>query len=325
MPDQKHAAVVAAAAVLMVGCASVPEPRPADLPPGKTAATDEQATDALNRFAEATATANAEFSAEPLADMISEPLLETTETSLRLAEATGEEPAAPFLHAAVNAYSPRFTEYPTWFLSTSLIDNDPSRVSVQVMTREDPSSDWFVEHSVGLGAAVLPEISETGEAPEATDEQAASVDEVLEQVLGYLETGEDVEGLDVGGFSNYRDWVEDSTIQQEQVTDPQVSCAVDDRVPVRSIGTVDGVLGIGLLTCTITQQIRETVDATMSLGGDLAELAPETGRRVEFVSSHPLVVSVGNDGTTDAFSGGWRWTRVTMHEQREESNDNDDE
>ncbi|HEX6195928.1 MAG TPA: hypothetical protein VFZ37_08460 [Jiangellaceae bacterium] len=325
MAHRTSAAVVAAAVGLLVaGCASAPESRPADLPPGKTAATDEQATDALNQFAAATATANAEFSAEPLAGMVSEPLLETTETSLALAEATGEEPVGPFLHAAVNAYSPRFTEYPTWFLSTSLIDNDPSRVSVQVMTREDPSTDWFVEHSVGLGAAVLPEISETGEVPEATDEQAARVDDVLQQVLGHLETGEDLEGLDLSGFGNYRDWVENSTIQQEQVTDPAVSCAVDDRVPVRSIGTVDGVLGVALLSCTITQQIRETIDATMSLGGELAELAPETGRRVEFVSSHPLVVSVSEDGTADAYSGGWRWARVTMHEQREQANNNDE-
>lgn len=325
MPPRTRTALVVAAVLAVAGCASPPDPRPADLPPGKTAVTDEQATDALNRFAEATAEANTEFSAEPLAAVVSEPLLETTETSLALAEATDEEPVAPFLHAAVHGYSPRFTEYPTWFLSTSLIDNDPGRVSVQVMTREDPASEWFVEHSVGVGAAVLPDISETGEVPVATDEQAASVDEVLQQVLGYLETGEDVEGLDLSGFGNYRDWVESSTIQQEQVTDPQVTCTMDDRVPVRSIGTVDGVLGVGLLTCTITQQIRETVDATMSLGGDLAALAPETGRRVEFVSSHPLVVSVSGDGTTDVYSGGWRWASVTMHEEREQEEESPDE
>lgn len=325
MPHPTRAAVVVATALVVAGCASAPDPRPADLPPGKTAVTDEQATDALNRFAEATATANEEFSAEALADMVSEPLLETSEASLAVAEAIGEEPIAPFLHADVHGYSPRFTEYPTWFLSTSLIDNDPGRVSVQVMTRESPSTEWFVEHSVGLGAAVLPEISDNGEVPVATDEQAASVDAVMQEVLGYLETGEDVEGLDMSGFGNYREWVDGSTIQQEQVTDPQVTCAVDDRVPVRSIGTVDGVLGVGLLTCTITQQIRETIDATMSLGGDLAALAPETGRRVEFVSSHPLVVSVSGDGITDAYSGGWRWASVTMHEEREQEEESPDE
>jgi hypothetical protein len=324
MPFRTPGAVVVAAGLLLAGCASAPDPRPADLPPGKTAVTDEQAMETLNRFAEATASANADFSAEPLANMISEPLLETTETSLGLAEAQGDEPIGPFLHADVRGYSPRFTEYPTWFLSTSLIDNDPGRVSVQVMTREDPSAEWFVEHSVGLGATVLPEISETGEVPEATDEQAASVDDVLQQVLAYLESGEDVEGLDLSGFGNYRDWVENSTIQQEQVTDPQVTCAVDDRVPVRSVGTVEGVLGVALLTCTITQQIRETVDATMSLGGDLAELAPETGRRVDFVSSHPLVVAVNDDGATNAYSGGWRWASVTMYEQREQEPDEGD-
>jgi hypothetical protein len=307
----------------VTGCASVPESRPTDLPSGKTAVTDEQATVALDAFAQATAAANESFDAEPLAGMLAEPLQQTTATSLQLAEARDEQAVGPFLHAAVQGYSPRFTEYPTWFLSTSLIDNDPGRVSVQVMTRESPSAEWVVEHSVGLGAAVLPEISLTGEVTPATDEQTASVDGVLQQVLSYLQ-GEDVAGLDLSGFGNYREWVDASTIQQEQVSDPAVTCAVDDRVPVRSVDTVDGVLGVALLTCTITQQIRETIDATMTLGEPLSTLAPETGRRVEFVSSHPLVVSVSDDGTTDVYSGGWRWTSVTMHEEREEANEDDE-
>jgi len=310
-------ALIVAASVLVAGCASVPESRPSDLPSGKTAVTDEQATSALDGFAEATAAANESFDVEPLADILVEPLQQTAATSLQLDAASDEPAVGPFLHAAVRGYSPRFTEYPTWFLSTSLIDNNPGRVSVQVMTRESPSAEWIVEHSVGLGAAALPEISETGEVTEASDEQAAGVAGVLEQVLSYLQ-GEEVEGLDLSGFSNYREWVDTSTIQLEQVTTPEVTCAVDDRVPVRSVDTVDGVLGVALLTCTITQQIQETIDATMTLGEPLSTLAPETGRRVEFVSSHPLVVAVNDDGTTDVNSGGWRWTRVTMHEEREE-------
>jgi hypothetical protein len=50
----------------------------------------------------------------------------------------------------------------------------------------------------------------------------------------------------------------------------------------------------------------------MTLGGELSALAPEAGRSVEFVSSHPLVVHVPEDGDAVVHAGSWRWADVTM-------------
>ena len=40
--------------------------------------------------------------------------------------------------------------------------------------------------------------------------------------------------------------------------------------------------------------------------------APEPGRSVEFVSSHPLVVHAPDDGEAAIYAGGWRWADVTI-------------
>jgi hypothetical protein len=50
----------------------------------------------------------------------------------------------------------------------------------------------------------------------------------------------------------------------------------------------------------------------MTLGGELSVLAPEPGRSVEFVSSHPLVVHATDDGEAAIYAAGWRWAEVTM-------------
>jgi hypothetical protein len=305
----------AAAALVLGGCASMPESRPDDLPNGKPAVTDQQAARVMTEFDELTNAANSQYDDELLEDILAEPLLETSQTSLVLAEAREDEPGSPFFHTNVRGISPRFTEYPMWFLARSTIDNDPGRISVEVLSRESATSEWIVEQSAGLGAVTLPEFDAAGNATtEAAEADIAQIEELLEQVASYLE-GEDVDDLDLSAFDNYREWVENSTIDEPQVTSPDVSCERDERVTLRALGTSDGALGMAAVTCTITQEIQETIDATMSLGGELAALAPDPGRRVVFVSSHPVVVTTSAAGSAELFSGGWRWSDVTMHDE----------
>lgn len=308
------AAVVAGVAVS--GCASVPDERPEDVPEGKPAVTEEQAASALGRYDEIANAARAGGDDEALETVETGVLLETSKTSYVLAEARDDEPETSFRHTDVRGYSPRFTEYPMWFVSASTIDNDPGRVAVQVLTRESSTSEWIVEQAAGLGSVELPEIAAPdGEFVELGDAEVAGVSDVLGQVAGYLSGADAEDGVDLSGLDNYREWVTDRTINEEQVTSPSVSCERDERAELRVVPTEDGVLAAATMSCTIEQSIEETIDATMSLGGDLAALAPEEGRRVEFRSSHPVVVSVPDVGTPEVFSGGWRWAEVTMHEE----------
>lgn len=312
-----RAAVAAAAVggVLLAGCASMPETRTAQSE-GKVAVTPQQVTRVFERYDEVNNEADAERDGDAAATVEADPLLQTSRTSYRLAEANGEEATDPLYHTDARAFSPRFEEYPMWFVSVSRVNSEPDdRIAVEALTRESATSEWLVEQSAVLGAAELPGIRRVdGAIVDATDEQAEAVNAVLAQVHDYLAGGEAPEGLDlaVDGLDSYRTWSQESTIQLEEVTEPAISCATDDRAEVRLLPTGSGVLGVATALCTLEQSLREDVSGAMALGGDLSTLAPEEGRKVEFVSSHPLVVSVPDDGPAQVFSGGWRWADVTM-------------
>jgi hypothetical protein len=202
-----------------------------------------------------------------------------------------------------------------WFVATARINNDPSRSAVLAVTRESASAEWVVEQGGVLGEADLPEISLDNDATaEATDEQAGRVVALLEDAYGYLAGGDAPAGVDVSAesLSSYRDWTENSTIQLDEVTAPEITCSTDGQAEVRVLPTTDGVLGVATGRCVLRQALRDDVPGEMTLGGELSALAPEAGRSVEFVSSHPLVVHAPDDGEAAIHAGGWRWADVTM-------------
>lgn len=300
--------------LLATACASLPEARP-DLPDGKVAATDEQAARYFDRYDETNNAANAERDAEAIATIETGPPLETSLAGYELAEANNAEPPEPYFHTNVSAYSPRFTEYPMWFVATTHINSDENRVAVLALTRESASTEWVVEQDGTLGAVELPEIQlENGATPEPTEQQAGHISTMLEDVYAYLAGDAEPVGVDVSaeGLSSYLDWAENSTIQLEEVTDPEISCSTDTQAEVRVLPTTNGVLGVATARCVLTQSLLEDVPGEMTLGGELSALAPEGGRSVEFVSSHPLVVDVPDEGDAVVYAGSWRWSDVTM-------------
>lgn len=305
---------VLAAGVVLAGCAAVPESRP-ELPDGKTAATEEQAARVFDRYDEVNNAANMEGDPGAIETVETGPLLETSATGYRLAEANEDEPAEPYYHTNAVPYSPRFESYPMWFVATTRINSDPAQVSVQSLTRDSSNGEWLVEQSANLGDVDLPAIRlDDGAIADVTQEQVAGVTAVLGQAHEYLAGADAPAGLDLAteGLDSYRTWTEESTIQLEEVTPPEISCETDDRAELRVVPTVDGVLGVATARCVLRQAVREDVPGEMTLGGDLSVLAPEPGRTVEFISSHPLVVAVPDSGTAQVFSGGWRWADVTM-------------
>lgn len=304
----------AIAGLVLAGCASVPEsrPEPAD---GKVAVTDQQAAGVFDRYDEINNAANAELDADGIAAVEAEPLLETSVTGFLLAEAGEGEQTDPYYHTDVAGYSPRFDEYPMWFVATARINADPDRITVQSLTRDSANGEWLIEQAVNLGAADLPPITVVdGATPAATDDQVSDVAAALEQVYAYLAGGDDPDSVDVTaeGLASYRTWADESTIQLDEVTAPEISCETDGRAEVRVLPTENGALGLATARCTLRQSVDEDVPGDMTLGGELSVLAPEPGRTVEFVSSHPLVVVVPDTGAAEALSGGWRWLDVTM-------------
>ena len=300
--------------LVAAGCAAVPEARP-ELPDGKVAATNEQATRFFDRYDETNNAANAERDAQSIATIETGPVLEASLTGYELAAANDAEPPEAYYHTEISAYSPRFTEYPMWFVATARINNDPSRSAVLAVTRESASAEWVVEQGGVLGEADLPEISLDNDATaEATDEQAGRVVALLADAYGYLAGGDAPAGVDVSAesLSSYRDWTENSTIQLDEVTAPEITCSTDGQAEVRVLPTTDGVLGVATGRCVLRQALRDDVPGEMTLGGELSALAPEAGRSVEFVSSHPLVVHAPDDGEAAIHAGGWRWADVTM-------------
>ena len=303
-----------AACLLTAGCASLPESRP-ELPDGKAAATDEQAARHFDHYDDINNAANADRDTEAIATVETGPLLEASLTGFELAEANGAEPPEPAYHTDVSAYSPRFTEYPMWFVATSHINGDGNRVAVLALSRESASAEWVAEQAGTLGAADLPEIVlDDGATPEVTEQQVSSVAMRLEEVYAYLAGGAEPAGVDVSaeGLSTYRDWTANSTIHLEEVTGPEISCRTDEQAEVRVLPTTDGVLGVATGRCSLRQSLLDDVPGEMTLGGELSALAPEAGRSVEFVSSHPLVVHVPEDGDAVVYAGSWRWADVTM-------------
>jgi hypothetical protein len=300
--------------LLAAGCAAVPEARP-ELPDGKVGATNEQAAGFFNRYDETNNAANAERDAQAIATIETGPVLEASLTGYELATANDSELPEAHYHTDVSAYSPRFTEYPMWFVATTRVNNDPTRSAVLAVTRESASAEWVVEQGGALGEADLPDIRlDNGATAEATDEQAARVAALLEDAYSHLAGGDAPAGVDVSAesLSSYREWAENSTIQLEEVTAPEITCSTDGQAEVRVLPTTDGVLGIATGRCVLRQALRDDVPGEMTLGGELSALAPEPGRSVEFVSSHPLVVHAPDDGEAAIYAGGWRWADVTM-------------
>ncbi|HEX6338738.1 MAG TPA: hypothetical protein VFZ85_17425 [Jiangellaceae bacterium] len=307
-------AVALSGSLLAGGCAAVPQARP-ELPDGKVAATNEQATRFFNRYDETNNTANAERDVQAITTIEAGPALEASLTGYELATANNAEPPEAYFHTDVSAYSPRFTEYPMWFVATAQINNDPNRTAVLAVMRESASAEWVVEQGGTLGEADLPDIRlEDGAIAEATGEQQGRVAALLEDAYSYLAGGDAPAGADVGAesLSSYRDWAENSTIQLEEVTAPEITCSTDSQAEVRVLPTTDGVLGVATGRCVLSQTLRDDVPGEMTLGGELSALAPEPGRSVEFVSSHPLVVHAPDDGEAVVYAGGWRWADVTI-------------
>ncbi len=307
-------ALAVAACFVIAGCVSVPEVR-TEVPDGKVAATDEQAARFFSRYDETNNTANADRDTEAIATVETGPLLETSLTGYVLAAANDAQPPDPYYHTDVAAYSPRFTQYPMWFVATSHINRDSNRVAVLAVTRESASAEWLVEQAGTVGDVELPEIQlEDGAAPPVSEGQVAAVDQVLTEVYSYLASGTQPAGVDVStdGLSSYLDWTQNSTIQLPEVTDPEISCRTDEQAEVRVLPTADGVLGVATGRCSLRQSLLPDIPGEMTLGGELSALAPEAGRSVEFVSSHPLVVHVPDDGDAVVYAGGWRWAAVTM-------------
>lgn len=306
------AAIVAG--LVLAGCASMPESRP-EPPDGKVAVTDQQAARVFDRYDGVNNAANAELDAEAIATVEADPLLETSVTGFLLAEAGEDAPAEPYYHTDVVGYSPRFDGYPLWFVATARINDDPGRITVHSLSRESANGEWIMEQAANLGDVDLPPIRLVdGETPAATGDQVSGVTAALEQAYAYLAGGDAPDGVDVTaeGLASYRTWAEESTIQLDEVTEPEISCQTDGRAEVRVLPAEDGVLGLATARCILRQSVQEDVPGDMTLGGELSVLAPESGRTVEFVSSHPLVVVVPDTGDAEVFSGGWRWSEVTM-------------
>lgn len=307
--------VVIVAGAVLAGCATLPESRPDDLPAGKVAATDQQAGRALDRYDEVNNQANVERDPDVIEEVEAGPLLETTVTGYRLSEAADEEAPGPFFHTDVLAYSPRFTEYPMWFVATSRINSDPNRVAVQVLHRDSATEEWMVEQAATLGDVRLPTVRMDGGAvAEVGEENVAAVRTALDGVYEYLAGADAPADVDVSaeGLESYRTWAEESTIQLDEVGPPEVTCTEDDRADLRVLPTDGGAFGIVTARCVLTQSLLEEIDGEMTLSGELSALAPDPGRTVEFISSHPLVVIVSDDGAAEVLTGGWRWADVTM-------------
>jgi hypothetical protein len=305
---------VLAASVVLAGCASMPESRP-ESPSGKVAVTDAQASRVFARYDEVNNAANADLDSEAIETIEAGPLLESSLTAFRLAEASDDEPAEPYYHTDTVGYSPRFDEYPMWFVATTRINSDPGRITVLSLTRESANDEWVAEQAANLGGVELPAITLVDGATLApSDDQVRRVTEVLGQTQAYLSGGDAPAGVDVSseGLTSYRSWAEDSTIQLDEVGAPEISCETDDRVEVRVLPTDTGALGVATVRCVLQQSVLEDVPGEMTLGGELSVLAPDPGRTVEFISSHPLVVVVPDTGDAEVLSGGWRWADVVM-------------
>src|SRR5690606_13600541 len=96
---------VVTAAALLVGCASVPEPRP-EARAGKPAVTDQQAGRFFDRYDDVNNEANAARDADAIAAVDTGALLETTATGIRHAEASRYDPPEPFYHSTPAADAP---------------------------------------------------------------------------------------------------------------------------------------------------------------------------------------------------------------------------
>lgn len=306
--------VVLAAGVALAGCASVPETRP-EAPDGKVAVTDEQAVRVFARYDEVNNAANAELDTDAMATIEADPLLETSLTGFRLAETSGDDPPDPYYHTDAVGYSPRFTGYPMWFIATTRINSDPGRVTVLSLTRDSANDEWVAQQAANLGDVELPAITRAdGATPDPGDEQVRGVTEVLAQAQEYLAGADAPTGVDVSaeGLTSYRDWAQESTIQLDEVGAPEIQCETDERAEVRVLPTETGALGVATLRCVVEQSVLDEVPGEMTLGGELSVLAPEPGRTVQFISSHPLVVVVPDTGDAEVLSGGWRWADVVM-------------
>ncbi|NEE02805.1 hypothetical protein [Phytoactinopolyspora halotolerans] len=298
---QRATTVGAGAALLLAGCAELPEEVEHTAEPATVAVTERAADRFFAHYTETNNTANTEQDADLIATVESGPLLRSSQMAYQVQQAQERDPIPAFTVDPQYIAAPRFDAYPMWFVALIEPESDGAGPAYYLVNREDATSSWQAQLSVYApddAEPIRPTVTD-GAAMIAGDDQAARGQEALDAIVEYAETGEEPEGIDLsaqGGLGSLPEQGIEITEGPENRVTVDRSCALAD-VAVRWLETEAGAMGMTAVTCT--QSVTLDEGYTITLDGSGYGTIPGGVHLSEMTITHgvSIVVAVNDDGT----------------------------
>ena len=298
------AGVVIPAIALVAGCAALPEQVDTSSPT-LLAATADQNESFFAAYTEVNNEANAAQDPELLAAIETGPLLEASTFGFQIERAQGIEPADPFTVTPTALASPRFAEYPLFYLATATTGDDGT--SHYLLTRPTATQPWRAAATVTVSDEqpfdLVAAVSSTPTVADADSADAGLA--ALDVVREYAETGEAPEGLDAeaaGSLADLNRLGYSADPNAEGIASLTRTCEVAEAVEDAWLTTDSGVMTIATATCTQELQTDEgywfTPDAdygTISGGTDITETT--------VTGTVPFIARVSDDGAVVVHGG----------------------
>ncbi len=245
-----------------------------------------------------------------LSNIQADPQLTRTRALAVTSDAADGRLRAP-AYSSVTVAAPRLTKYPLWFIARAK-DGGPDYLLVE---RDRSTSPWRVVQTVHAGKKLPAMIGRSdGSTPQASSKEVAELTTSAKAVAHFLQTGskpDDGTRVSAKGLTDYRSYVGRLRSKKSGFKSVKPACKVDDAdMTSRAIKTKDSVTALAEIRCTLSVSVPSSF--SLDLGSSIEALLGGQGQEsesgnntIEVTSSHPIVLSRADDGTTEVVGTDW--------------------
>lgn len=317
-----------AGAVVLAGCAEVPESVERD--DGRTvpAATTAQIEDFFAKYTKTNNAANAEFDTEMIGSVEGGTLLAASEFGYAEAQAQDLDPVEPFTIAASSTARPALSGYPMWYLAADDWDGESEGSTHYLVTREGPTAPWLATLSVSVPGEVEPPqpLLRDGRAQLADDAVTSGAEEVFDKLASYAEGGDEPDDINVssadglGGIRGLGVHIADFSDEMGTTT---LECGVDDSDSFNWLATESGgAVAMGSLSCTQSVELNDGY--WFQMGEPYGTIPAETDLNGTTASaSVSFIIGIEADGTATVVDDGAELTATDHTEYTGDKGDDD--
>jgi hypothetical protein len=288
-------------AVILTGCAQLPDDADHASHSAVAAVTPEAAEEFFAHYTETNNAANAQQDSELISTVETGPLLTSSLMSYEIQRAQDRDPIEAFTVAPELVAAPEFEAYPMWFMARAAPEDDESGPAYYLFTRDNAAAPWLATLSVyaSAQAPTADPLVTDGVASTPPEQLAALGDDVLAALVEYAETGDEPAGIDVSQAGGLNSLHESGLEIVEGPEDPvtverECSLAGDDP---RWLATGSGAVALVAVTCTQDVTLDEGYSLTLDEDG-YGTLPGDTHlTAMDITHGVTMVVAVNDDGS----------------------------